>query len=384
MHSLIDSRALLRITLAGALVFTATACSRPDRADAGRDTSQTANIGTGESQIAGQDTARAATQADTAAPGTVSASTEATPPARSAPEPENVSGYQPMGQDTADTALAHRDTVAVGDSANVGKPGERLEANETSEQANADSLANQPESDRVRPPEDSSETIGVTTDTASGAGITADTTTAAAMTRDTSPALAQGDTAMQQPSEVAVETADSTAIQATVDTTTAEPQVEAKVATETTADTVAVVGDSAEIGKAGERLEANETTTAANADTVATETERVRPPEDSTELHGNVTETVTAETGNAEVGTDTVSVAAEADTAAAAAAVVSSTGDIATGPEAVALMSREGRRCLVADGDRSRDAQWDLAGSPATMNPCGTGTMTLPRVQTEK
>ena len=47
-------------------------------------------------------------------------------------------------------------------------------------------------------------------------------------------------------------------------------------------------------------------------------------------------------------------------------------------------MSREGQPCTVVTGDKSEDAEWDLASSPATMNPCGTGTMTLPRVQLKK
>jgi hypothetical protein len=61
------------------------------------------------------------------------------------------------------------------------------------------------------------------------------------------------------------------------------------------------------------------------------------------------------------------------------AAQVPSTGNIATGADAVALMTREGEPCRV---ENSRDVQWDLASSPATLNPCGSGTMTLPKVQT--
>lgn len=320
MHSLIDNRKLLRFTLAGALALTAAACSRSDRADAGRDTSQTASVGSSDSQVV-------AGLADTATPGT---SAETTRPAPSAaPQKENVSGYQPMGQDTgsavsgeaskptantdsaappapvaADTAAPESDTVVVGDSANVGKPGERLEEIQASEQANADSLAGQGAAP-VRPPEDSSETIGVATDT-SGSGVSGDTAAPAAeMVRDTSTVLAQGDISAQR-SEVTVETADTTeSIHVQIDTATAESPAEIAQAT-------------------------------------------------------------------------------SADTAAVAAAQVPSTGNIATGPEAVALMSREGRRCTVVDPDRSQDAQWDMAGSPASMNPCGTGTMTLPRVRTEE
>jgi hypothetical protein len=354
MHSLIDNGALLRITLAGALVLTGAACSRSDRAEVDRDTSQ----------------------ADTVAPGTRPGATDN---AR-----QNVSGYQPMRQDTALTpsgevsaagvdgdtssARAQGDTVAVGDSAHVGKTGERLEPSQAVGQANADTAANKSESDRVRSPEDSTETVGVTTDTTTTAGVAADTGAPAEMARDTSLALAQGDTAMRQPSEVKIETADTSAIQVRPDTTApsdtaVQQQPELGVETDdTTAVEVQV-----------------DTTTAepeGQAD-LATETERVRPPEDSTQLQGNVTETVDVDTGNAEVE-------AGADTAGVAAAEMPSTGNIATGAHAVALMSREGRRCTVADVERNREVQWDLAGSPATMNPCGTGTMTLPRVQMEK
>jgi hypothetical protein len=243
MHSLVDNPALLRFTLAGALALTAAACSRSDRSDAGRGTSETASVGPSDSQAAGQ--------ADTATTGAATETTRSAPSA--APEKENVSGYQPM----AASGVASQTTAA-----------------------------------------------GVASDT--GSQVSGDTTTGAAvMARDTSTVLAQGDISAQR-SEVTVETADTTeSIHVQIDTATAESPAE-------------------------------------------------------------------------------IAQAASADTAAVAAAQVPSTGNIATGPEAVALISREGRRCTVVDPDRSQDAQWDLASSPATMNPCGTGTMTLPRVQTEK
>ena len=50
--------------------------------------------------------------------------------------------------------------------------------------------------------------------------------------------------------------------------------------------------------------------------------------------------------------------------------------------EAVAGMTRSGERCTVAATDEHRGVLWDLASSPATLNPCGTGTMTLPKVWT--
>lgn len=70
--------------------------------------------------------------------------------------------------------------------------------------------------------------------------------------------------------------------------------------------------------------------------------------------------------------------------AAAVSAGIASTGNIATGADAVALMSRQGKRCVVAASDENRDVLWDMASSPSSLNPCGTGTMTLPRVWTEE
>jgi hypothetical protein len=372
------------------------ACSRSDRADAERDGSQTSAVTPADTQSA---TATQPPIADTATPArdtsTSRAASKRSGPTQPTPavatgdtsaelRDQAVSGYQAMGQDTAsdtasvavgqptgDTSRAQTDTVVVGDSTQIGKTGERLEGNQSSEQANADSLANQPESDRVRPPEDSSEMVGAgTIDTVGTTAIDSDSAVAGAteMARDTSVAV---DTAIQVSADTAVQApADTATLQARVDTTTVEQQAE--VAVETQTDTMAVVGDSAEVGKAGERLEANEATPEANADTLATETERIRPPEDSTETLGNV---------NADADIEAVG---DADAEPVGAAQVQPTGQTVTGAAAVALMSREGRRCAVLDAEESRDAQWDLAGSPATMNPCGTGTMTLPRVQTEK
>ena len=55
-------------------------------------------------------------------------------------------------------------------------------------------------------------------------------------------------------------------------------------------------------------------------------------------------------------------------------------GNAVTGIDAVSLMSRAGARCVVKDD--SCDVWWDMADSPAALNPCGTGTMTLSLVRT--
>jgi hypothetical protein len=379
MHSSLPNRSLFRGMLAIALVLAgASACSRSDKtAD---DSAQT-----GAATTTAVDTQPAATGQDTPA------------------EPrQGVSGYQPMGGDTtsdpATTSAAAgsaADTVAVGDSAPVGKPGQRLEGSDASPRVSDDSLAAQPDSAPIRPPEDSSETVGaVTTDSA--------TVAAAPMARDTAADLGQLDTAASQQAdtlaqassdtavlEAQVDTttqhqdtweqasADTGAIQVEADTTTSEPQTEVAVDTET--DTATVVGDSAEVEKTGERLEPNQTSAEANADTLATETERVRPPEDSTEVLGNVN----AEGAEQDVQAETdVEGVGDANAESVGAARIEATGGMATGAAAVSAVTREGQRCTVVDPEQSPEVSRDMASSPATLNPCGTGTMTLPWIWT--
>lgn len=385
MLSTIKNRALVRRMLAGAVVLgVVSACSRPDRADAGPDTTQTGTaVTSADTQVSNAPRpAVSDTTAPRPAPQTETAVTPpATEPAPAAAEPKDsaittgdqgVSGYQAMGHNApqtdtasaanppaAETAQAPADTdaVAVGDSAQVGKPGKRLEPTETTSQANADTLGNA-EGERVRPPEDSSETLGqVTADSAEMAA-------ADPMARDTSAALAQGDTA-QVRSDVAIQAeADSGAVQVQVDTA-AEAQTE--LAVQDQADTITVVGDSGSVDKPGPR--AQEDTVSLKADSISQHhaADRVRPPEDSTEVYGEVTTEAELEA----VG--------DANDQGVGAAQVPSTGNVATGADAVALMTRAGQPCRIQS---SRDANWDLASSPATLNPCGSGTMTLPKVQT--
>lgn len=370
----IHNRTLLRGMLAGAVaVGTVSACSRSDRAE-GRDTTQTgAGVTPADTQasIATQptttDTAVASVR-DTGNAGGETAVTD-TAPAEMAnaavdtaatAEPDTstdttAAGYEPMARDTsvalaqgATTQLAVKDqpdtVTVVGDSSSVDKPGPRAKEDTVSQKA--DSLAKYHEADRVRPPGDSTEPLGQVT--------TPDTTAAGyePMARDTSVALAQGDT-------VGLAQTD-TAVQAETDTAAMEVQV----------DTSTEVGDSSSVDQPGPR--AKEDTVAQKADSLAQyhEAERVRPPEDSTETLGQVT--------TDEPNYD-VEAIGDANGEVVGAAQVQSTGNIATGADAVALMTREGEPCRVED---SRDVQWDMASSPATLNPCGSGTMTLPKVQT--
>jgi hypothetical protein len=322
MLFMIHNRALLRGVLAGAVILGGvSACSRSDRADAGRDTTQTGVAATAadtQASLATQpaptdtaaaparDTGAATSQTATPTPGTEPSQTAAEPKDDAAPTTDQgVSGYQAMGHETPSA-----DSVDIA-------------AADTAEPSRA------------------------VTDTAA-AGYEP-------MARDTSVTLAQGES-------------DTVAIQVQADTTTTEAQTE--LAVEDQPDTVTVVGDSSSVDKPGPR--AKEDTVSLKADSLAKhhEADPVRPPQDSTAALGQVTED--------EANYD-VEAIGDANGEPVGAAQVESTGNIATGADAVALMTREGQPCRV---ETSRDVQWDLAGSPATLNPCGSGTMTLPKVQT--
>jgi hypothetical protein len=55
-------------------------------------------------------------------------------------------------------------------------------------------------------------------------------------------------------------------------------------------------------------------------------------------------------------------------------------GNAVSGVDAISAMSRAGARCVVENDPTI--VWWDMADSPAALNPCGTGTMTLPLVRT--
>jgi hypothetical protein len=348
----IHHRALLRGMLAGAVALAgASACSRSDRADAGRDTTQTGAAVTPSDTQPGTATQPAITDtasvpaADTAAvaPQTATPSPRARPtrpPAAqdSAPQDgqQGVSGYRAMGHDTSATP-------ATGDSAQVSAEVAQPADTAVSADATGDTVA----TEMAGAAGATDTTAAVPTDTAivatdttavsdsmpadhamadtAATGVSPDTTTAGyePMARDTSVTLAQGDSIGQVESDTAVQTeTDTAAIQVQADTTT-EAQTE---------------------------LDSTETLGQAPPD---------QPPTDQPNYD--------------------VEAVGDANGDVVGAAQVPSIGNIATGADAVALMTREGEPCRVED---SRDVQWDLASSPATLNPCGSGTMTLPKVQT--
>jgi hypothetical protein len=322
MNLSMHNQTLLRGILAGAVVLSgASACSRSDRAGTSRDTTQSGATAVvpSDSQTsanAPQPSAGAATQpsGDTA---TATAQTR-TPRQRTTPSSRRAR------QDT---------TVKSGEAAVSGYRG--MEQDSVSTPA-SDSASPEPAPTGAASPLDSA---GVTSDYAlTGDATSADTTSAgdSEMARDTSSAAGRGDTA-------AVAVADTTT-PAESDTASIKVQLDT-----THTDTLTVAtADSPDTASAKSEPPVAQV---ANADTLQDNSGRIRPPEDSTEIGGNVT-------------TDTASAA----------------GGNITGIDAVSLMSRAGARCVVKDD--SGDVWWNMADSPAALNPCGTGTMTLSLVRT--
>jgi hypothetical protein len=235
-----------------------------------------------------------------------------------------------------------------------------------------------------------SDSSSISTDSA--VAVTADTAGAAnsEMARDTTSAAGTGDTATVAVTDsgIAAESDTTGNIQVQVDTATTE-HAQADTTSNVQTDTAAVAAvdsttqDSTQVDVANEN---------AAGDTLQANAGRIRPPEDSTEVLGNVT-TDSAAAGNGDVASQSESdrirppedstevhgnVTSDNDRAAVGAAAM---GGTATGAEAVALITRSGERCVMVN-EESTEASWDIADSPANLNPCGTGTMTLSRVRT--
>jgi len=374
---------LLRGMLAGAVALAAaSACSRSDRSDTGsRDTSQTGAVAPTDTQPSAtpQPIPADSTMADTSTKTQAPTSRIHSDSAAKTGKP-GTAGYRAMERDTsAASGASTGDTTPIRPTDSTAAPSRDTTVGAATP---ADTAATEMAgaATDTTPREQTGE--AVMSDSMAPDHVMADTTTAAQpsdsatagyepMARDTSTELAQGDTVSQMSADTTEQgQGDTTAIQAQADTTTG--QVPTDVAMESQADTVTVVGDSSSVDKPGPR--AKEDTVSSKADSMAQyhDADRIRPPEDSTEVLGNVTSD--EDKAKADQG--------DQDQVAAAAAPVPSTGNIATGADAVALMDRGGERCTVVDPENSRDVLWDLASSPATMNPCGTGTMTLPKVWT--
>jgi hypothetical protein len=174
------------------------------------------------------------------------------------------------------------------------------------------------------------------------------------------------------------------------------------VAAETSAsstDSAAVATAQIDTAAAGYAEMARDTSSAANAD-VSVETgvatgdvadttgnaDRIRSAEDSTEILGQMgsvttTDEAADETADEQIITpDSEPVAtSESRTDEVGAAAV---GGHVTGAEAVGLMTRAGVRCAVADPEANEAVRWDMSNTPATLNPCGMGSMILSRIWT--
>jgi hypothetical protein len=361
-----QTRALCRGLLAGAVVLAGvSACSRSDRADTGRDTTQSgaatvspADTSTGamaqpSTGAAAQDTTSASGKAETSQPRST-ARTNTTVETKAADD--SVSGYRAMGRDTA-TAADVSDTASA-------------------EMAGAAAAA------------------GVASAAADEA-LTDDTVPAGSseMARDTSSAAGLGDTATVAVTDTSVTTESDTTgnIEVQVDTTTMEQAQADTVSDNRRAGAGAVAAAAAGAAASDGSADVSRDNAGANADVPRDNAGRVRPPEDSTEILGNVTTDSTATNGDVarQSESDHIrppedsteirgAVTSDEDRAAVGAAAM---GRTVTGPEAVPLMSQAGERCIVLN-EESTEAAWDISDSPANLNPCGPGTMTLSPVRT--
>lgn len=223
----ITNRALLRALLAGAVVVTGTACSRPDRDKSGPDNTaavvsdtssnaaQPSNSGTVTGSVS--DTAMPADQPTTSAPSN-------TPRAESAPSEKDAAGYRSMERDT--TSPSNQDS----DSARVTADTSVSQASPVSpDSATTDMSAVGRPSAEVADSTDVADTTDVanTTDVAdtAAAGYTE-------MARDTSTVPDQADTAA---------VSGDVALEATVDTTS-EANAEVSVETGVAADSTEILG----------------------------------------------------------------------------------------------------------------------------------------------
>ncbi len=90
---------------------------------------------------------------------------------------------------------------------------------------------------------------------------------------------------------------------------------------------------------------------------------------------------VTAEAGESTTMDRETQVASENSNEAVGAAAI---GGTVTGVDAVVMMTRGGERCNVVDPESDEEVRWDMSSTPATLNPCGLGSMNLSKVWTEK
>ena len=112
---------------------------------------------------------------------------------------------------------------------------------------------------------------------------------------------------------------------------------------------------------------------------------RIRPPEDSTEIPGDVasSDDIADETADEQIVTPVAPEKVAASEAPKDEVGAAAVANGVTGAEAVALMSREGVRCAVIDPETNQAVRWDMSSTPVTLNPCGMGSMNLSKIWTE-
>ena len=358
----LSSRALLRGILAGAVVFTGTACHRSDRAESGRensaavvpDTSSNVAQDTSSNVALPSDGGALSDTARTSARPSGSAQSNTPRAQTAAPSDKDAVGYRSMERDTTNVASQRSDSARVtadtADASSSIAPSDSLSAEASASSTDsADVVAAQTDAAGI----DASAAVADTSSTemagAADTNASADTTAAgyAEMARDTSTVVDQVDTAAAANEDVAVRATTDTSSQANADVT-----AEAGVAAAQPADTTGNPG-------------------------------AIRPPEDSTEILGNVTtDEAVDETADEQVvrPEDRATVAAsETPTDEVGAAAI---GGNVTGTEAVTLMSREGVRCAVVDPEGDQAVRWDMSNTPVALNPCGMGSMILSRIWT--
>jgi hypothetical protein len=425
----ISNRTLLRSLMSGAIVLLgASACSRSDRVESGSD--NTAAI-TQDTAISGATQDASGTGQDRVTSDTTTRISENTGSGAAAGDtaPARVQSNAPR----AATASPSNDRPDTSGSAEPSTGGYRATERDT---------ASQPESDSARVTEDTSETSLNQADTSTvetaGAAVTSDTTdtttmdTAGAagyaeMARDTTGGADQIDTTAS--AAAAADVQDSTMNAGRVRPIEDSTETMGQVTTDTgnvaaISDTVAAIAvrgddttgnanaqdttmnagrvrpiedsmetmgqvttDTANVGVSSDTVPGDAAIAARGADTTGN-AGRIRPPEDSTEMQGNVSSAESAGVNAADtadeapVGADReTQVASEDRTDAVGAAAIDGT---VTGDDAVAMMTRQGEQCTVVDPESDEEVRWDMSSTPATLNPCGLGSMNLSKVWTEQ
>lgn len=358
----ISSGVLLRGMMASAIVLGgATACSRSDRTETG----STNNAGV-PSDTAGSTSG-------------VSSGTTATTGAVPATDTATTSGNAPTSTDTSPASAPSNAPRAV----TAPPSAERKDTTAGNRATQRDTATPNVHLDSARVTHDSSETSLNTADT------TASVETATAAPADDS----QSDTAQA----ASADTAAAGYVAMARDTTTGADQVDTTAAavadTSANADVAASTDTSANAGRVRPPEDSTEILGQVTTDTGATvavadtmESERIRPPEDSTEMLGAVTSNDSVSSGETadevavspgEAASDQATGENRTDEVGAAAVA----GEL-TGADAVALLSRQGLRCTMVDPETNKEVRWDMASTPASLNPCGLGSMNLSKIWT--